>query len=96
MVSGPMQFEILIVYFALTLPVYQEELLGVNEGLALLQTIQHWRGNAPQVNGIMTIFCASIRAEQHSCTYPAMRGQKPRTAFIPGDVLSPVRKGTEA
>jgi hypothetical protein len=28
-----MQFEILIVYFALTLPVYQEELLGVNEVL---------------------------------------------------------------
>jgi hypothetical protein len=28
-----MQFEILIVYFALTLPVYQEELLGVNERL---------------------------------------------------------------
>lgn len=27
-----MQFEISIVYFALTLPVYQEELLGVNEG----------------------------------------------------------------
>jgi len=28
-----MQFEILIVYFALTLPVYQEKLLSVNESL---------------------------------------------------------------
>ena len=76
-----MQFEISIVYFALTLPVYQEELLGVNERLALLQTMQHWRGNAPQVNGVMTIFCVSIRAEQPSRTYPTVRGQKPRTAL---------------
>jgi hypothetical protein len=83
-----MQFEILIVYFALTLPVYQEELLGVNEGLDFLQPIHHRRESAPRANGVMTIFCVNIMAEQHSRTHSAVRGFCPRTAFVPEDVLS--------
>jgi hypothetical protein len=37
MCRGSINFGFLVLHFAFTLPVYQEKLMGVNEGLSLLR-----------------------------------------------------------
>lgn len=80
-----MKFEILIVYFALTLPVYQEEMLGVNERVALLYTIQHWGENAPRINGVMTNSWVTIRGCAAFPHIPCGAGtEAPHRLYTPG------------